>query len=86
MEKFLNHIWGSAITAVVFLISIVFCYQILFNYEDLYLAILIAFILTLVVRYIIAILLNNIEVDFNSIREILVSFIGCLITYFIYKN
>lgn len=86
MEKFLNHFWGATITAVVFLISIVFCYQILFNYEDLYLAILIAFILTLIVRYIIAILLNNIEVDFNSIREILVSFIGCLITYFIYKN
>lgn len=86
MEKFLNHIWGSAITAVVFLISIVFCYQILFNYEDLVLSILSAFILTLVIRYIIAILLNNVEVDFNSIREIIVSIIGCLITYFIYKN
>lgn len=84
MEKILNHVWGSAITTVVYLISIVFFYQIIFDYKDLILAILSAIILSIVVRYIIAELLNNIEVDFNTIRELIVVLIGSIITYIIY--
>ena len=81
MEKILNHVWGAAVTAVVYLISIVFFYQIIFDYKDLILAILSAIILSIVVRYIIAELLNNIEVDFNTIRELIVVLIGSIITF-----
>lgn len=86
MEKFLNHIWGSAITAIMFLISIVFSYQIIFNYDDLILSILIAIIITLVVRYIITNLLNSVEINFNIFREIIIIITCSIITYFINLN
>lgn len=86
MGKIVDYLWNSLVTAILFLISIVFSYQIIFNYDDLILSILIAIIITLAVRYIITNLLNSVEINFNIFREIIIIITCSIITYFIFLN
>lgn len=86
MGKIVDYLWNSLVTAILFLISIVFSYQIIFNYDDLILSILIAIIITLAVRYIITNLLNSVEINFNIFREIIIIITCSIITYFINLN
>lgn len=86
MGKIVDYLWNSLVTAIMFLISIVFSYQIIFDYKDLILSILISIIITLVVRYIITNLLNSVEINFNIFREIIIIITCSIITYFINLN
>ena len=81
----LNHIWGSIITIFIYAICVVFFYQVLFEYKNYQISIFISAPITILIRFIIAKILQNVEVDFNIYRETLCIIISILTIYF-YEN
>ena len=75
----MNTIWGIILTVIIYAITAVFTVQFL-EIESLYLVVFIASVFTLITRFILAKALDNVEADFNPIREGLTIAILILLT------
>ena len=82
--KTLDLIWGVLLTVIIFALTVVFGYQVL--EVELRPAIFIGAVSTLILRWILAKVLQGVEADFNILREGITILILTTLTYFLYEN